>query len=343
VTPGPREDALVPRLARWAGRALIYRAPRERDRCPACESSSLAALAPFRLPAAINGRRTGLVSGCEACGLVFVNPPPSDAELSTMYSHTGEWAQGRVRDVRQGRVHEETTGEARPQKGPGSGTWPRLFDPIRSELDVTRPPAGARVLDFGCGRGKFLDVLAPCGWETFGIEPALDAAFARHQRLDAVPAEAAFDLIIAHHVLEHVSNPLLLLRQLAAAAKPRAFLLVAGPRLDTLPLHGDYQYVISRVHITAYTATCMMGLLARAGWEAVEPPRDEVLVAGGRRTAARLRILARRVSQVPAPPSRPLDAARAALRAYRRQTGKGTSLERLGLVRASARLTELRR
>jgi SAM-dependent methyltransferase len=293
------------------------------------------ALAPFRLPAAIDGRRTGLVSGCEACGLVFVNPPPSDAELSMMYSRSGEWAHGRVDDA--------STGEARVRKGPGSGTWPRLFDPIRTELDVTSPPAGSRVLDFGCGRGKFLDVLAPCGWETFGIEPALDTAFARHQRLDAVPADATFDLIIAHHVLEHVGNPLLLLRQFAAAAKPGAFLLVAGPRLDTLPVHGDYQYVISRVHITAYTAACMMGLLARAGWEAVEPPRDEVPVAGGRRTAARLRILARRVSQVRTLPSRPLDSAREALRAYRAQQGARTSLERLGLVRLSARITELRR
>jgi SAM-dependent methyltransferase len=325
----------VPQLAQWAGRAFVYRAPHERDRCPACDSSRLAALAPFRLPAEIDGRRTGLVSGCEACGLVFVNPPPSDAELSMMYSRSGEWAHGRV--------HEESASEARTPKGPGSGTWPRLFDPIRHKLDVTRPAAGSRVLDFGCGRGKFLDVLAPCGWETFGIEPALDTAFARHQRLDAVPEEPTFDLIIAHHVLEHVSNPLMLLRQFAAAARPGAFLLVAGPRLDTLPIHGDYQYVISRVHITAYTATCMTGLLARAGWEAVGPPPDDVLIAGGRRTAARLRILARRVAQVPTLPSRPLDTAREALREYRRQKGRGSSLERLGLVRVSARITELRR
>jgi hypothetical protein len=144
-------------LAAWAGRTFVYRAPRERDRCPACDSPRLAALAVHKLQARIDGRRTGLVSGCEACGLVFVNPAPSAAELSAMYAPTGEWAEGRLQDA---------ASPAGSRKPGGTGSWPRLFEPIRSELDVTRPPAGAKVLDFGCGTGKFLDVLGACGWET---------------------------------------------------------------------------------------------------------------------------------------------------------------------------------
>jgi hypothetical protein len=90
------------------------------------------------------------------------------------------------------------------------------------------------------------------------------------------------------------------------------------PRLDTLPQHRDYSYVISRVHVTAYTATALTGLLARAGWAAVGPPPTDVVIAGGRRTTARLRMLARRLRPDEAPrlPDQPLHAARTALRPY---------------------------
>ncbi|MGE0444011.1 MAG: class I SAM-dependent methyltransferase [Vicinamibacterales bacterium] len=296
---------MVARLARWAGRR-VYTAPRERTRCPACGSRRLAALAPHRLERAIDGRRTGLVSGCEDCGLVFVNPPPSDDDLAARYAPGGDWGADRD-DAERPRT---SAGQA------GGGSWPRLFDAARPDLDVTHPPAGARALDFGCGRGKFLDVLQACGWQTFGIEPASDAAFDRHQRLLEVPEAPTFDLFIVHHVLEHVADPLALLRRFAAAAQPGAYMLVAVPRLDTLPLHRDYSYVISRVHVTAYTAVALSGLLARAGWAVVQPPDTEVAIAGGRQTSARLRLLARRTPglEAAALPAQPLGVARAALR-----------------------------
>jgi SAM-dependent methyltransferase len=321
-------------VARGVGRSVIYRAPHEVERCPACESAALAALGVHKLPAAVAGRRTGLVTGCEDCGLVFVNPLPSAGALASMYGPQGEWAAARS---------DESGGEPGAARPGASGTWPLLFAAIRDDLDVTRPPAGSRVLDFGCGRGKFLDVLKPCGWETFGIEPALDTAFARHQRLSAVPEEPTFDLVIAHHVLEHVTNPLALLRQFAAATRPGGYLLVAVPRLDTLPVHRDYRYVLSRVHVTAYTSACMESLLARAGWQPVEAPHAEVVISGGRRTAARLRIVARRTAGETTAAAGALVPARAALRAYYTQAAPRPMLERLGAVRLSARVVESRR
>jgi SAM-dependent methyltransferase len=321
----------------WLARA-IYRAPRELTRCPACSSPRLDALALHKLPAALDGRRTGLVSGCEDCGLVFVNPSPSEDALAAMYGPDGEWAIGRK--------DEATAPKREAENIRGSGRWQRIFDPIRSELDVTRPPPGASVLDFGCGRGKFLDVLRVCGWQTFGIEPATDLAFARHRQLHSIPGQPTFDLVIAHHVLEHVTDPLALLAQFASATRPGGYLLVGVPRLDTLPLHRDLSYVISRVHVRSYTAVCMEGLLARAGWQMVAAPSDEVMIAGGRRTSARLRALARLGTETIAVPQRPLDAARRALKAYWEQEAPRSfveSLARVGAVRAAARAMESRR
>jgi SAM-dependent methyltransferase len=320
------------RVLRRAGRALVFRAPRECEQCPACGSADIDALAVRKLAKPVDGRRTGLVSGCVGCGLVFVNPTPSAAELAATYSPEGDWGLPRV--------DEPPPAALVPGKKPRVGSWVRLFDAIRPEFNVTHPPPGARVLDFGCGRGSFLDALKTCGWQTYGIEPAVDGAFPRHQRLTVVPSSAAFDLVIAHHVLEHVTDPLSLLRQFALAVRPGGYLFVAVPRLDTLPTHRDYKYMLNRVHVTAYTSTCMQELLARAGWELVEPPADEVKLSGGRRTTARLRVLARRVQGEVARSSRPLEPARAALRAYFRDADPRQRMERLGAIRLAARLTE---
>lgn len=278
---------MIRRPVRRLLQAWIYRAPGERDDCPACASAALFDLDVLPLRAG----RTGFVSGCDGCGLVFSNPLPGADLLADFYSPSGEWAAER----REAEGRDAGDPGAEPRRTGGS--WSRMFDPIRGAIDVTAPPAGASVLDFGCGEGKLLDVLQDCGWRTWGIEPALDRAFRRHGRLHAVPEAPAFDLVVALQVLEHVPNPLHVLRQLAGACRVGGHLLVSVPRLDTLPRHRDYRYVLNgRAHITAYTWACLRTLLARAGWSPVDEPPPEISKGGGgRMTTSRLRVVARRV------------------------------------------------
>jgi SAM-dependent methyltransferase len=303
---------------------LVYRAPGERDDCPACGSPDL-----FELDLmALRRGRIGLVSGCESCGLVFSNPLPTPQVLEEFYSPTGDW--GDDRRERPEPSIDRLAGLGR--------AWTRWFAPMRGTIDVARPPAGARVLDFGCGDGKLLDLLAAAGWETYGVEPATDVAFRRHRRLDLVPEDARFDLVVLNHVLEHVPNPLQLLRQLAGACRPGGHLLVGVPRFDTLPLHRDYFYVLNgRAHITAYTWPCLGTLLARAGWAPVAPPPAQVSKGGGGRlTTSRLRVIARRAEGALAEPARPADAARAAVRGYYAQGDARPLLARSGFLRLAA-------
>jgi len=295
-------------------RALVYRAPREAERCPACGSTHLEDLDVLQM----RGRRFGFVSLCDACGLVFSNPPPTEEALAQFYAPAGTWNETHAADP------------GAPKKSRGGGRWLSQFDPIRNELSVASPPPGARVLDYGCGTGGDLDVLQERGWETFGIEPAVDQAFPRHRRLDVIPAEPTFDLVLLNHVLEHVTRPLALLSQLARACRVSGYLLVGVPRFDTLPIHRDYSYVINgRAHVTAYTRGCLLGLLARSGWDAVADTDQ--------RGSTRLRVLARRVAEPPPVPDSPATEARAALRAYYRDIGDRRTLHRLGMLRLLAR------
>jgi SAM-dependent methyltransferase len=280
---------------------------------------------------AVDGRRMGFVSGCEECGLVFCNPQPTAATLQKLYSPEGDWGAPRAAED-----------DGRPAKPRGT-SWARVFEPIGEVLPVLSPPPGAAVLDFGCGDGRMLDALQDCGWKTFGIDPAVDRPFLRHARLQVVPDRPSFDLILANQVLEHVSNPLAVLKEFARAARPAAFLLVSVPRFDTLPVHRDYKYVINgHAHVTAYTWPCMQTLLARAGWSPVAAPPDEISKGGGRRTRARLRVIARRAEAPVTHPDAPAAAARIALRQFYAQATR-PALHRLGMFRLAARQSEVNR
>lgn len=314
-------------------RACIYRVPGECERCPSCGSARLFELDLLTLQRPVNGCRTGFVSGCDGCGLVFRNPQPTAEELRRFYSPTGAWGAPRAG------VEEKPDGPGGATRGP---SWSNVFGPIRDFVTTPRP--GAQALDFGCGAGKLLDALQESGWDTSGIETAVDDAFPRHRRLDAVPDTPVFDLIVANHVLEHVTDPLGLLRQFARAGRMGGFLLVGVPRFDTLPIHRDYKYVINgRAHVTAYTWPCLQGLLARAGWKALAPPPDRVSKGRKGSTYARLRVIAQRIEEYVEPARSPAAAARRAVRRYYADFDGRPVLERLGWHRLAARGAEARR
>jgi SAM-dependent methyltransferase len=294
----------------------------------------------FTLRRPIDGRRTGFISGCNNCGLVFSNPQPLPEPLEQFYSPEGDWGRARVDDG-DGSLERTARSEARRR---GDGSWARPFDPAGDEFSVTSPPRGAKVLDFGCGPGSMLDALQDNGWDTWGIEPSFDTAFRRHHRLESIPNHPTFDLIIANHVLEHLPNPLSVLRELGAAACPGAYLLVGVPRLDTLPRHRDYKYVINgRTHITAYTWDCLRELLGRGGWVPVAPPPDQISKGGGRQTFSRLRVLARRAQQPVAAVPDVAHTGRQAIRQFHAGDGTRSLFERLEWFRIAARRAEAKR
>jgi SAM-dependent methyltransferase len=96
------------------------------------------------------------------------------------------------------------------------------------------------VLDVGCGAGDFLDVARMAGLQTFGLElnpsAAAQAAAKGHAIFDRllaeVPADACpggFDLITLFQVLEHVPDPVGILKQASARLKPGGYVSIAVP------------------------------------------------------------------------------------------------------------------
>jgi SAM-dependent methyltransferase len=331
------------RVANWLGYLNpSFAVPGERVVCPACAGRSLTQLDILWQLRRQAGRFVGFMTGCRTCGLVFANPLPTPEELAAYYAPDSDYVDRRWK--RPAQPAESSSASLSPETpvplasvAPAASTTapidpPRepthrpdqhdklslLFESVAEHLDVFHPPAGAKVLDYGCGPGRVLDRLKPAGWSTFGIEPALKSAFTRHTELVDPPAEPTFTLVIVHHVLEHLLNPLDVLKQIAASMVDGGIIYISVPRLDAIDRHGDLRYCInSHGHVMSYTRECMTALLAMAGLTAIEVTNDaeldRLLTNGDPR---RLRVFARKRG-TPTIPANPLAGAERALREYR--------------------------
>jgi glycosyltransferase involved in cell wall biosynthesis/protein-L-isoaspartate O-methyltransferase len=164
---------------------------------------------------------------CDDCGLVFLNPQPSDSELMRIYG--ADYFLGSEHDAGRRAVSEIKQATA------------RLY---LSEIRRYHGAAPGRLLEIGCGTGDFLALAADAGWQVTGIEYAPAACETVRRRLPQaevrcgelpamhLPAEQ-FDLCVLSDVLEHVRSPLDLLREIHRVLKPGGTLFLATPSLDS--------------------------------------------------------------------------------------------------------------
>jgi SAM-dependent methyltransferase len=127
-----------------------------------------------------------------------------------------------------------------------SATRPGHFDKtLAEEVDrraslLTRLAGRApgRLLDVGCGDGRFLDAAKRFGWTTVGSEIAYPAAALVSSvhltlvgELDAVREQPVFDAVTFWDVLEHLPNPRLALRQARIRLQEGGLVAVTMPNL----------------------------------------------------------------------------------------------------------------
>ena len=174
---------------------------------------------------------------------------------------------------------------------------------IRAELDRLPVPAGARVLDAGCGSGRTLEELRRYG-EVYGIELDPGAAQMAQERgcgevrigrLEELPWEdGTFDLITCLDVIEHTPDDRATLRELRRVSKPGGFLLVTVPAYQGLWSMHD----VANHHYRRYSRARLRAAAGEAGWRVrrmtsfnslLLAPAAVVRVAQRRRPRARYR------------------------------------------------------
>jgi SAM-dependent methyltransferase len=152
---------------------------------------------------------------------------------------------------------------------------------IRGSRWARLKPGGGSVLEVGCGPGLMLAALHRLGWRVLGIER--NEAVAETARrapgieivatpVEALPEDARFDLIIMFQVLEHIGEPVTLLRECAKRLAPGGRMVINVPNFSSWQsqfagvkwLHLD----VPR-HLIHFTPQTISATLKRAGLKPV--------------------------------------------------------------------------
>ena len=158
---------------------------------------------------------------CTSCGLIRLNPRPTREALDSLY---------------------EREYPAPAPDPPNQRRWEtlrRLWHGVMGNYsDRVIARAYGRVLDVGCGYGKFLLPLKEKGCEVYGLEvnPRC-VAFCRDAGLtvssgsleEANLSDASLDCVILSQVLEHVGSPSQTLKEIHRVLKPGGRVFVFCP------------------------------------------------------------------------------------------------------------------
>lgn len=169
-----------------------------------------------------------------------------------------------------------------------------------------RRGAAARVLDFGCGWGEFLSVCAQFGFQAYGVDFSPDrrahglvSIFSTLEDLRARLASdgKALHAITLFEVLEHVAEPVKILKELNPLVEVGGLLILETPDCSgvvDIRTEKDYRAIHPLMHINAFTPETLRRIAEQAGYRPVRRGVAQVATEFGRvlRTEAK-RVLER--------------------------------------------------
>jgi SAM-dependent methyltransferase len=142
---------------------------------------------------------------------------------------------------------------------------------------LKREAAGRRLVEIGCGPGTFLLVARQEGWDVTGVEPAQEPAhkamslglevFQGYVKDYVASSPPAFDAAVSFEVLEHVPNPVEVLRGIRALLKPHGVLVLSVPNLDDpYCLKQQFALAMPPIHINFFNRRSLGRALREAGF-----------------------------------------------------------------------------
>ncbi|MCE9522876.1 MAG: class I SAM-dependent methyltransferase [Alphaproteobacteria bacterium] len=214
------------------------------------------------------------IVACETCGFRHALPLPTPQEQSEAYT------QAYYRD-------QKPTYVSRARE---DAEWSRLgWDDRLSLFEDLLKKTNAQalsVLDIGCGPGWFLKAAADRGWKTQGIEPSQQAAEHASQlglsvvnaMFDAstAPKLARNDVVHLNNMLEHVADPIGLLRLAIGRTWPGGLICVGVPNdynaFQAAARASGTQpwWLVPPHHLNYFDFASLESLLKRVGLEIVE-------------------------------------------------------------------------
>lgn len=252
------------------------------DTCPVCAGTSV----PTAL--AVNTDRTYTVLCCRRCGLAFTVPRPPAAQLAARY-HDAYFRGGHG-------CHYHPGHSGLP--GPAAVHASRAWDSLGVWAPATRH-APRTLLDIGAATGEFAARAAADGWTVTAYEPgdsarAQAAAKGMTTISDLDEAAGPFGLITMFQVLEHVLDPVAMLRRCRELIDRDGLLAIELPHWRSwrrIIRRQRWDQLLPPEHINFFTRSSLRFALARTGWAlsyvstSYPTARPDLRAAIGRRDA----------------------------------------------------------
>jgi 2-polyprenyl-3-methyl-5-hydroxy-6-metoxy-1,4-benzoquinol methylase len=115
---------------------------------------------------------------------------------------------------------------------------------LQRKKRIEKHAGKGKILDIGCGRGLFLDIMRTYGWTVKGVEfgqAAVENASSAYgidviseTRMQNELPDEEFDVITMNHVLEHVYDPVETIHECSRTLKYGGLLVVSVPNILSL-------------------------------------------------------------------------------------------------------------
>ena len=138
---------------------------------------------------------------------------------------------------------------------------------LQSFVAAHLPPAPARVLEVGCGRGQLAHAIAGSGYEVVAIDPdAPSGVLFQSVSLEEFVATDRFDAVVASRALHHIPDLPRALEKIAGLLRSAGCLILDEHACDRLDEKTAQWYLEHRAASVAGAPSSLKGCLA--DWEA---------------------------------------------------------------------------
>ncbi len=174
------------------------------------------------------------------CGLVWLDPMPMEEDIGKAYQsyYTHETGNTGINSL--GRFLRAINSYVKTIP-------PRIVGLRAEELQLNNMYLGdlppGKLLEIGCGSGKFLNQMQLAGWEVEGLDfdsKAVEYARTKYKINVQVGTlvsigykDNSFDAITINHVIEHVPRPIEMLEECYRILKPDGYLIAVTPNINS--------------------------------------------------------------------------------------------------------------
>ena len=237
---------------------------------------------------------------CISCGSAYLDPRPNQATIGlayrSYYTHDGQdhplirrigGLRTLLHDWLNGYMNARYGLKRQPSCALGQWMIP-LLPPLQAAADaecrhLPRPPVGGgALLDVGCGNGRFLILAQEMGWNVEGIDFDSQAVETARQRGLAVQLggveglsneQEKYDVITLSHVIEHIPDPLNLLRDIYRLLKLGGRLWLETPNIISLGharFGANWRGLEPPRHLVLFTPDSLCQALKQVGFEMIK-------------------------------------------------------------------------